>query len=92
LKYQRNGKRLPFYVAYKPAGLNLPAQSKVAEMVRVCEKLAQGIPQVRVDLYYHNEHLYFGEMTFYTWAGYMDYVPKEYDRIMGDWLNLSQKI
>jgi len=88
--FDREGNRLPFYVAYKPAGLNLPPQEEVDEMIEICDKLSAGIPQVRVDLYRHKGQLYFGEMTFYTWAGFMNYVPKEYDKIMGDWLTLPK--
>lgn len=87
--FDDKGKRLPFYVAYKPAGLDLPEKDLHSEMVRIAEVLSAGIPQVRVDLYVHNNIIMFGEMTFYTWGGYMNYVPKEYDRIMGDWLELK---
>lgn len=86
--FDLQGNRLPFYVYYKPAGLDLPEKELVKEMVSIAETLSEGIPQVRVDLYYHNKRFYFGEMTFYTWGGMMDYEPKEWDRIMGDWLKL----
>ena len=56
-----------------------------------CEKLSEGIPHVRVDLYRHNGQLYFGEFTFYTWAGYMDFHPKKYDRILGDMFELPTR-
>ena len=89
--FDRDGNRLPFYVIYKPAGLELPKKEILDELIRISEILADGIPQVRVDLYIHKGQFYFGEMTFYTWAGYMNYVPKEWDRIMGDWLTLPKK-
>lgn len=88
--FDREGNRLPFYVNYKPAGLNLPEKKYMDEMIRISECLSAGIPQVRVDLYIHNNQIYFGEMTFYTWAGYMHYEPKEWDGIMGSWLSLPE--
>ena len=88
--FDEDGNRLPFYVAYKPAGLNLPEKPIYDELVRIAEILSHNIPQVRVDLYLHNEKIMFGEMTFYTWAGYMNYVPKEWDRIMGSWLKINR--
>jgi hypothetical protein len=89
--FDKDGKRLPFYVNYKPAGLELPETSIYKELVRIAEILSQNIPHVRVDLYVYNNVIMFGEMTFYTWAGYMDFVPKEYDRILGTWCELNQK-
>lgn len=86
--FDRQGNRLPFYVNYKPAGLDLPPKETTDELIRLSEILSEGIPQVRVDWYIHEGSIYFGEMTFYTWAGFMNYVPKEWDRIMGDWLDL----
>lgn len=86
--FDREGNRLPFYVNYKSAGLNLPKKSLYEELVQIAESLSDGIPEVRVDLYVHKGVIMFGEMTFYTWAGFMDYRPKEWDKIMGDWLKL----
>lgn len=87
--FDREGNRLPFYVNYKPAGLDLPPKEITDELIRLSEVLSEGIPQVRVDWYIHKGNIFFGEMTFYTWAGFMNYVPKEWDRIMGDWLELN---
>ena len=87
--FDKDGNRLPFYVNYKPAGLDLPKPVIHKQLIDYAELLAKDIPQVRVDFYIHNNAIMFGEMTFYTWAGYMNYVPKEYDCIMGSWLKLN---
>lgn len=89
--FDREGNRLPFYVNYKPAGLNLPDKKTTDELIRLSEILSKDIPQVRVDWYIHKEKIFFGEMTFYTWGGFMNYIPKEWDRKMGDWLELNIK-
>lgn len=39
------------------------------EMKEVAAKLSKGVPFVRVDLFYVEGHIYFGEYTFYDWAG-----------------------
>lgn len=39
------------------------------EMKTLAEKLSYGIPHVRVDFYEVNNHVYFGEMTFFHWGG-----------------------
>jgi hypothetical protein len=89
--FDKQGNRLPFYVNYKPAGLNLPEAPLYNELVRIAEILSKDIPHVRVDLYVYNDKIMFGEMTFYTWAGYMNFVPKEYDYILGSWFELNNK-
>ena len=61
------------------------------KMVAIAEKLSQGMPHVRVDLYEVNGQNYFGEMTFYTWGGYIEFVPPERDEIMGSYIKLPEK-
>ncbi len=39
------------------------------EMKEVAAKLSKGVPFVRVDLFYVDGNIYFGEFTFYDWAG-----------------------
>lgn len=58
------------------------------EMVRIAERLSQGIPFLRVDFYEVQGKLYFGELTFYPGNGFEKFYPSEWDRILGDWLVL----
>ncbi|GAB2318567.1 ATP-grasp fold amidoligase family protein [Alkalibacterium sp. s-m-22] len=53
------------------------------EMVKVAKVLSQDFPFVRVDLYYANKKVYFGELTFYPWTGYVQFDPDEFDYILG---------
>lgn len=53
------------------------------EMLDVAKRLSEGFPFVRVDLYNNNGKIYFGELTFYPWSGYVQYIPDEYDYIFG---------
>lgn len=83
--------KLPFYVNYKPSGKEISPPEELPEIIACSEKLSAGVPQLRVDGYLIDGHFRFGEVTFYTWSGLMDYQPKEWDRIMGDWLTLPEK-
>lgn len=96
--YNRDGIKLDFSIRpssatdrYIGVGTPLPSQQILHELIDIAEKLSEGIPQVRVDLYVHRGKVMFGEMTFYTWAGFMDYNPKEWDLKMGEWLPLDKK-
>lgn len=58
-------------------------------MLTLAEKLATGLPHVRVDFYNIAGKPYFGEMTFYTGGGYDPFYAKEgrpdrLDRELGD--------
>lgn len=61
------------------------------EMKRVAEILSKNIPHVRVDLYNINGKIYFGEMTFAHWSGFVPFQPEEWDYIFGSWLVLPSK-
>ena len=58
------------------------------EMLSLSRKLSKGIPHVRVDWYYVDGTLYFGEMTFFDASGYDDFEPDEVNNIVGDWITL----
>mgnify|MGYP003312601567 CR=1 FL=1 len=60
------------------------------EMLELSRKLSAGIPHVRVDWYYTQGQLYFGELTFFDGAGYGEFVPEEWNEIIGSWIHLSE--
>lgn len=68
----------------KPEGLD--------EMLQVANILAKDFPFVRVDLYWVNGKVYFGELTFYPWTGYVTFEPDEFDYILGEDFILPPKI
>lgn len=49
------------------------------EMISVAETLANDFPFVRVDLYSVSGKVYFGELTFYPWSGYVQFLPDKWD-------------
>lgn len=61
------------------------------EMKKVAAKLSEGIPHVRIDLYEVNGQIFFGEYTFFHWAGCGSFEPKEWQTILGDWITLPSK-
>ena len=82
---------LPFTNGH-PNADKLPGKpSKFEEMKSLAEKLSKGIPQVRIDFYEVDGHIYFGEMTFFHWSGFTPFVPEEWDYKFGEWIKLPQK-
>lgn len=57
-------------------------------MLDLVSKLSKGYPHIRVDLYYINKKIYFGELTFHHGGGAMRVIPREYDDIWGSYLKL----
>ncbi len=62
------------------------------EMKELASKLSKKIPQVRVDFYNINGKIYFGELTFYHWSGFVPFNPPEWDKIFGDNIKLPKKV
>lgn len=61
------------------------------KMIEISRILSKEIPFLRVDLYEINGKVYFSELTFFPCAGFMPFNPKEWDRKLGDMLNLPKK-
>lgn len=61
------------------------------EMLALAEKLSVDIPHVRVDFYEVDGKVYFGEMTFFHWSGFVPFDPPEWDEKIGSWIELPEK-
>ena len=61
------------------------------EMMQVAKILSKDFPFVRVDLYNVSGKIYFGELTFYPWSGYVPFTPDEFDFTLGDMFVLPEK-
>ena len=67
---------------------NIPQKPvNLEQMIAIARKLSQPFPHVRVDLYNVNGKIYFGELTFYTSSGYINFEPDNVDFILGNYFN-----
>lgn len=89
--FDRNFNRLNFYVYYKNSNYPYEKPKTWDQMIDISEKLSEDIPYVRIDFYNVNNHIYFGEMTFFTWSGFLKFYPDEWDEKLGSWLTLPEK-
>lgn len=60
------------------------------KMLDIAARLSKGFPYVRVDLYNIDGNIYFGEMTFYPWSGYVQFYPDKFDYVFGKSINLKK--
>ena len=61
-------------------------------MKHLASILSKGFPHLRVDFYESNGALYFGELTFYHFAGLVPFEPAKWDEIFGSWITLPEKM
>ena len=72
-----------------PKNFTLPKPKGIEEMFRVASVLSEGIPFVRVDMYYCNGNIYFGEMTFFPQSGFDYNLLPESDEYFGKLIDLN---
>lgn len=60
------------------------------KMLEVASKLSEDFPFVRVDLYNVDGKIYFGELTFYPWSGYVCFTPDDFDYELGKKFDLEK--
>lgn len=73
-----------------PVGFSLPCPPNVKEMFQIADKLSEGKPFVRVDLYNVNGKIYFGEMTFFPDSGFDANILPETDELYGNLIKLNK--
>lgn len=61
----------------------IPKPKNFEKMIEVAEKLSTGFPELRVDLYNISGKVYFGELTFTSQGGGMDFYTQEFLKELG---------
>lgn len=92
LLYDTNWNSLPQYSIFNNhyrRGKVIPKPSNLELMIHVAEKLAKPFPCVRVDLYNINNRIYFGEMTFTSLGGLMNFYTNEFLEKAGSMIDLN---
>lgn len=89
--YDMDWKLMPFgkELPHNP-NLNVPKPTLFDEMKKIAENLCKPFQFVRVDLYQAKGKVYFGELTFFPAGGAPDFVPDQYDEIVGDMWELKR--
>lgn len=91
--YSVDWEYMPFTTRYPTdpkRQISRPGQLEV--MLELSKKISASLPNapfLRVDFYLVNEHVYFGEVTFYHGSGMEVFAPKEYDLLLGEKIHLE---
>lgn len=90
--YDREWNEMPFKETrdFYPTPIRKPKYYE--EMIALAEKLSKDMPHLRVDLYYVNDRIYVGELTFFHGSGLSNYFePEEWNYTLGSWIELPEK-
>lgn len=90
--YDREGNLLPLGEEICPPDpkKEILMPETLQTMICLAERLAIGLPFVRVDFYESSYSVFFGEMTFFPNGGFGKFVPKEWDMVLGGWIQLPE--
>lgn len=85
--------RLPFERHYPADKNEIQKPALFSEMLYLSEFIAKDLKCifVRVDFYEVDGKIYFGEFTLYPGTGMEEFTPEKWDRILGNWMNLSHE-
>lgn len=89
--YDRDFNFLPFCNVHPNSNKKIQKPDGYEEMIRIAEKLSEGFPHMRVDLYNIYGKIYFGEMTLHHASGMSPFKPESWDYTFGEWLELPEK-
>lgn len=87
--FDRDWEKMPFCRYYPAADYDIQKPANYIKMIELAETLSKGMPFVRVDFYEVNNHIYFGELTFFPGNGVEEFKPKEWDYTLGSWIELK---
>ena len=73
------------------SGKKIEKPATFEQMKKIAANLSKGIKFVRIDLYEIDGTVYFGEYTFYHGGGYCLFHPMEWEKKLGDWIDLKRK-
>jgi hypothetical protein len=66
----------------------IDAPKKLDKMILLANELSKNIPHLRVDLYYNNDEIFFGELTFFHGSGTEKFSPDIWDYTFGSFINI----
>lgn len=86
-----NWEEAPFYRSdHNPIPFTVDEPDNLQEMLNISRKLSEGIPFARIDLYSIDRKVYFSEITLYPGGGYSCFQPEEWEKKIGEWIELPQ--
>ena len=87
--YDKNWSHMPFTRHYLNSDSLIPKPQNYDKMIYIAERVSKEMPFLRVDFFEIDGQLFIGELTFYPGCGFEEFTPREWDFILGSWINLK---
>ena len=88
--YDSDFNKLDLKCIYNASNVILDKPKQFDKMKEIASILSKNIPHLRVDFYLCNNKIYLGELTFFHFAGFTKFEPKNYEITLGDYLKLDE--
>lgn len=90
--YDTQWNKQEFVYDYPLYEKNVSKPDNLSQMIHAAETLAMEFPEARVDFFRMNDgRLYTGEITFYSFGGFCNWNPPEWDLKLGQMIQLPEK-
>lgn len=87
--YDIEWNKMPFERHYKNSKDIIKKPKNYDLMIELSKKLSKETKFLRVDFYEIEGKLYFGELTFFPGGGMEEFTPEEWDRKLGDMIDIN---
>lgn len=77
---------------YNHSDIRIDKPVNFNKMIELSRILSKNFSHLRVDFYEVNGKVYFGELTFYHFSGFMPFEPGDWDMKFGDWIKLPENM
>lgn len=74
--------------AIEASDIHIP--ENIGQMIEIVKKLCKDFQHIRVDLYNVDGKIYFGEMTFYSSAGFMNIYSKQFSDYLASLIDIKR--
>lgn len=72
----------------KQSDISIPKPALLNQMINIAKIFSKNMPFLRVDLYNINNHIYFGELTFYPASGIGTFTPSKWNTYLGNMIHI----
>ena len=86
--YDMKFKKLDLKIENPNFGQCVKCPKEFEKMKEIAQTLSEGFKFIRVDLYCVGNQIFFGEYTFQHWGGFLHIDPVEWEKRMGEWIEI----
>lgn len=91
--YDLNWELMDEEISYpKELEIKVEKPEKFNEMLELSKILSRDFPHSRIDFYYIENKIIFGEITFFHQSGMGKIIPSSFEETMGKWIKIPNKI